>query len=70
MLKTFDAVMPMYNLIEYSKNYSKTSGTLWQYCRNKSAVNDIDVIFYFNGTNVTNSLNFKEKIIGQKDDNY
>ena len=21
--------MPMYNLIEYSKNYSKTSGTLW-----------------------------------------
>ena len=23
--------MPMYNLIEYSDNYSKTSGTLWQY---------------------------------------
>ena len=26
-------VMPIYNLIEYSNNYSKTSGTLWQYCR-------------------------------------
>ena len=26
-----DNVMPMYNLIEYSKNYSKTSGTLWSY---------------------------------------
>ena len=25
-------VMPMYNLIEYSDNYSKTSGSLWQYC--------------------------------------
>ena len=26
-----DIVMPMYNLIEYSNNYSKTSGSLWQY---------------------------------------
>ena len=24
-----DIVMPMYNLIEYSNNYSKTSGSLW-----------------------------------------
>ena len=24
-------VMPMYNLLEYSKNYSKTSGSLWNY---------------------------------------
>ena len=26
-----DIVIPMFNLIEYSKNYSKTSGTLWNY---------------------------------------
>ena len=26
-----DIVMPIYNLIEYSDNYSKTSGGLWQY---------------------------------------
>ena len=26
-----DIVMPMYNLIEYSNNYSKTSASLWQY---------------------------------------
>ena len=26
-----DIVMPMYNLIEYSDNYSNTSGILWQY---------------------------------------
>ena len=26
-----DIVMPMYNLMEYSDNYSKTSGSLWQF---------------------------------------
>ena len=28
-------IMPMYNLIEYSDNYSKTSGNLWQYYRDE-----------------------------------
>ena len=27
--------MPMYNLIEYSDNYAKTSGSLWQYYRDE-----------------------------------
>ena len=27
--------MPMYNLIEYSDNYAKTSGSLWKYSRNE-----------------------------------
>ena len=31
--KDIDVVMPMYNLIEYSHNYSRTSGSLWQYYR-------------------------------------
>ena len=31
--KEIDIVMPMYNLIEHSDNYSKTSGNLWQYCK-------------------------------------
>ena len=26
-----DVVMPMYNLIEYSKNYRRTTGSLWNY---------------------------------------
>ena len=30
--KDIDIVIPMYNLIEYSDNYSKTCGSLWQYC--------------------------------------
>ena len=28
-----DVVMPMYNLLEYSKNYKKTTGSLWNYYR-------------------------------------
>ena len=35
-----DIVMPVYNLIEYSDNYSKTSGSLWQYCKEMPAVNN------------------------------
>ena len=32
-VKDIDIVMGMYNLIEYSDNYSKTSGSLWHYYR-------------------------------------
>ena len=31
--REIDVVMPMYNLIKYSDNYSKTFGGLWQYYR-------------------------------------
>ena len=30
-----DVVMPMYNLLEYSKNYRKTTGSLWNYYMDK-----------------------------------
>ena len=30
-----DIVMPMYNLLEYSKNYSKTSGRFWSYYKDE-----------------------------------
>ena len=45
-----DTVKPMYNLIKYSDNYSKTSGSLWQYC--KDDPND----------NLVESGSFKSKI--------
>ena len=45
-----DIVIPMYNLVEYSDNYSKTSGNLWQYY--KDDPND----------NLTNSESFKSKV--------
>ena len=31
-----DVVMPKYNLIEYSKNYRNTRGSLWNYYRDES----------------------------------
>ena len=33
-----DIVLPMCNLLEYSDNFSMTSGSLWNYCRD--VVND------------------------------
>ena len=30
-----DVVMPMYNLLEYSKNYKKATGSLWNYYRDE-----------------------------------
>ena len=32
-----DVVMPMYNLLEYSKNYRKTTGSLWNYYRDEQS---------------------------------
>ena len=31
--KDLDVAMPMYNLMEYRHNYSKTSGSLYRFCR-------------------------------------
>ena len=67
--KDIDIVMPMYNLIEYSDDYSKTSGSLWQYCKEIPAVNNDGDIVDFNGANATDSFNFKTKITGQTDNN-
>ena len=64
-----DIVMPMYNLIEYSDNYSKTSGSLWQYCKEIPAVDNNGAIVNFNDANATDSFNFKSNIIGKTADN-
>ena len=51
--------MPMYNLLQYSKNYSKTSGSLWNYYRDELAdeVNDNNDP----NKNVVDSKSFKYK---------
>ena len=67
--KQIDIVMPMHNLIEYSNNYSKTSGCLWQNYKDIPAVDDGCGIVGFNGANATYSFNFKTKITGQTDNN-
>ena len=51
--------MPMYNLIEYSDNYSVTSGGLWQFKKNEPSVTNAgnpDIV------SVDNSSSFKYKL--------
>ena len=60
--------MPMYNLIEYSYNYAKTTGSLCQYCKDIPALNANDEITEFTGGSATDSINFKAKITGQTGD--
>ena len=60
--------MPMYNLIEYSDNYSKTSESLWQYYKDIPAANNDGDIVNFNEATATDSFNFKTKITGQTND--
>ena len=59
--KDVDIVMPMYNLIEYSNNYSKTSGSLRQYCKDIPAVDDNNAMVNFAENYLTDSFNFKAK---------
>ena len=67
--KDIDIVMPMYNLIEYIDNYSKTSGSWWQYCKDIPAVDNNNTIVNFAGNNLTDSYNFKAKITDQTGNN-
>ena len=67
--KDIDILMPMYNLIEYSDNYSKTTGSLWQYCKDIPARNANGEIIVFDANNTTDSFKFKAKVTGQTGNN-
>ena len=67
--ENLDIVMPMHNLLEYSYNYSVTSGSLWNYYRdeingdaneNNGANNRINN----NKTITSKSFEYKTKLIG------
>ena len=53
-----DIVMSMYNLLEYGKNYSMTSGGLWNYCRDE--IDDVD-----DNASDGKSFEYKTKIVGK-----
>ena len=56
--------MPMYNLLEYSDNFSMTSGSLWDYYRdeeNDSANKTDDNDNIINNNKTTSSKYFKQK---------
>ena len=49
-------LMSMYNLFEQSKNYTKMTGSLWNYCEpNKLPIDN------YNADPITNSVPFKYK---------
>ena len=56
--------MQMYNLIEYSDNYSKTSGILFQYYRDVPVVSINGTAIDFTKANVTDLFNLKVKLTG------
>ena len=58
-VEDLDTVMPMYNLLEYSRNHLKTSGSLWNYYRDEltDEANDNNSP----NKNVINSKSFKYK---------
>ena len=56
-----DVEIPLYNLIEYSDDYLKTSGILQQYCRDEQDLANNSDIAYFNEGNATSSFDLKEK---------
>ena len=61
MLKT-DKVMPMCDLIECRNNYSKTSRSLWQYCRDELSLNNNDNVVDFTCvSHKSKSFEYKQK---------
>ena len=51
-----DIAMPMYNLIEYSDNYSNTLRSLWQFKRDQVPGNIVDL-------SICNSKSFEYKAV-------
>ena len=53
--------MSMHNLIEYSNNYSKTSGRLSQYYRDEPVLTYAGAIVNFHDTKTVRRLNINKK---------
>ena len=56
--------MPMLNFIEYSDNYSDTSGSLWQFKRD----NNVDLNVRNNGKFNSQSFKYKAALVGKTKD--
>ena len=57
-----DVAMPVYNLLEYSKNYTKRTGSLWNYYSNEPNIFGDD----YHANPITNSKSFEYKQILQE----
>ena len=61
MMQNINITMPMYNLIEYSDQFSDTSGSLWQFKRDKM-IRNINLT-----NNNSSSFKYKSNRIGNTD---
>ena len=61
-----DVIMPMYNLLEYSKNYRKTTGSLWNYYRDEPSdpLSSNSESFKYKTSITGNTYSIDEKITG------
>ena len=66
--KYIDVIMQIYSLIEYSHNYSKTSGSLWEYHRDEPALTDAGTIDNCHAANNSALFKFKQKTTGKTAD--
>ena len=57
--------MSMYNLTGYSDNHSKTSGSLWQYYKDESFIDNNGNIIDIPDDPDSASFKYKQKITGQ-----
>ena len=62
-------MMPMYNVIEYSDTYSKTSRGLWQFYRDEPVLDNKVIIDFLANNKNSILLKFKEQITGQTGNN-
>ena len=62
-----DVVIPMYNLLEYSKNYSKTRGSFWNYYRDEPNTGANNNINY--SIKDSKSFDYKASITGKLEGN-
>ena len=66
-----DVVMSMYNLLEYSKNYEKTTASLWNYYRDEpnNSTNDNNNNNIAHSISNSKSFDYKAYFIGSVTDN-
>ena len=57
--KDLDLVMPVYNLLDYSSNYSDATGSLWFYAKDKGTNFNTDIV----NTKAFKSFQYKAKLL-------
>ena len=65
--ENLDIIMPMYNLIEYSDNYPDSSGSLYQFKRDESPMNNAGNLLNVPLDNST-SFKYKTSLLGKPTD--